>query len=670
MFARALNGEDPQFQRNQFGGSVGGPIWKDKLFFFANAERIKQDSSSVSPVNASGPFASIYNAHPLIPSPYRETYSTARLDYDGPLHGHYFVRANYNVNSVSANYGDGYWLYATRNNTPGIAGGADYQFGNFTHSFRVSYEKFHNLISDQTAGNTAIYNGIPGLAFYNTAQHLYSGPNYLAPQGTFQSDKQFRYDASWTKGKHTLRYGYSLNRILGGGFAAFFGLSPRASESSATLLTGKVSSGNPFGYGCNNIVGGPACPNDPVNGYHPNTVYIGNGQGYFTENSGFDLPGGGVGDWRQGAYVADSWKVTPSFTMTAGVRWSVDTGRANQDLAQVNCSDVDTTQVAAPCSGNNSLFAQWNPALAGKVHQSWANFGPQLGFVFSPGNHNTAIRGGFGIYYENDVFNNTTNARTSLLKQGAFFDDRAFCAGGGTYTVNFPDGTSVTSINGVSIQQLCGSSMGVAGPAFIQLQQAYQANTKAHSQLANGGYAGATLNVNGIYGAPYRTPYSEQWSGGVQHQFGRGLIVSADYMHNSTLKIGQQVDQNHIGAARYLNTAAAQAAIAATTSAAGCAGGSSQAAINCAINAGATIEDFASNGLDSGNQYLGGYPASYQGATPATGAAFPGANPQLGFGGFILPIGRSGYDALQFVVKQVKTHPAPGVDAYRSSGFV
>ena len=663
LFARSKDGSDPQFQRNQFGGSVGGPILRDKLFFFGNAERIKQDSSSVTPVSTSGPFAAIAKSNPVIPTPYRETYSTARLDYSG-LGGHYFIRGNYNVNAVSSNYGDGYWLYANRDNTPGLAGGADYQIGRFTHSFRGSYEKFHNLISDAT-GSGSVYNALPGFAFYNNAQHLFSGPNYLAPQGTYQSDKQLRYDGSWTKGKHNVRFGYSMNRILGGGFAAFFGLSPRASESSSTLLDGVVSSKNPNGYGCKNVVGGPACANDPINGYHPNTVYIGNGQGFSTENAGFGLPGGGVADWRQGAYVQDSWKIIPSFTLTAGVRWSVDTGRANQDLATPICDDVDPSfGTNKPCTGSGSLFAQWNPSLGGKVHQSYGNFGPQMGIIYSPGNHNTSIRASFGIFYEGDVFNNTTNARSSLLKKGAFFDYKGFCAGGGAYTVNFPDGTVVDSVNGVKIKQLCGSSMALAAPAFIQLQQAYQTNTKSHALLANGGFVGQNLTVNGVYGAPYRTPYSEQWNGGIQHQLFKGAIVSVDYIHNSTLKIGQQVDQNHIGAARFLNIANAKASIAAATASAGCTGGSSAAAINCAITTGGlSISDFANYGLDSGNQYLAGNPASYGGApagAPAN-AAFPGANQLLGSGNFILPIGRSGYDAMQVVYKQQSEHPAPGI---------
>ncbi|MDQ2832318.1 MAG: carboxypeptidase regulatory-like domain-containing protein [Acidobacteriota bacterium] len=643
LFARTANGIDTPFQRNQYGGSVGGPIIKDKLFFFGNAERIKQESPVA--ITMSPTFAAIQAAHPSIPSPYRETYSTVRLDYNGPWNVHYFVRANYDVNISSSNFGAGYEIYDNRDNTPGLAGGADFTTGHFTHSFRGSYEKFHNLLVDGTAGNTSVYNGFPGLNFRFSTAGLFSGPNVDSPQNTYQSDKQFRYDGSWTKRTHLIRYGYSINRIQGGGFAAFFGLAPRVSIKKSTLLAN-----------CGTGAAGP-CASDPLNGYSASSVAMGNGEGFFTENPGFGLPGGGTQDWREGAYVSDNWKISPSFTLTAGVRWSVDTDRANQDLPSPLCSDVTLTP--SPCSGSAPLLDQFQPGFGAKVHQPYANFGPQLGFAFSPGDHKTVLRAAFGIFYESDVFNNTTNARTSMIKKGLFFNESVLC--GGTNQLTLPDGTVLTSDGGVAISTLCAEPLSQSGQHFINLQNTLQANTKSVGPATNAGYVGNNLTIVGAYGAPYRTPYSEQWNGGIQREIFKGSIISVDYVHNSTIKIAQQVDVNHVGAARTLNKAAAQNAIAATTSGFGCAGGYTSAAITCAVAAGASIGDFATNGLDSGNALLGSNPASYKGLTVATGAAFPGVNPLLGEGLFLLPVGRSGYDALQAVLRQQKAHPAPGI---------
>lgn len=651
-FARTAGGIDTPFQRSQFGGSIGGPIIKDKLFFFGNAERIKQESPRS--ITMAPTFAAIQQAFPSLPSPYRDTYTTIRLDYNGPWNGHYFVRGNYNFNRSSSNFGAGYSLYNSRNNTPGIAGGADFSFGHFTHSFRVSYEKFHNLLDDATTGNSSVYNGIPGLNFRLATAGLYSGPNVDAPQGTFQSDKQFRYDGSWTKGRHNIRYGYSLNRILGGGFASFFGLAPRVSLTASSLLAN-----------CGNVAGEAPCPGDPVNGYSASQVNFGNGQGYFTENPGFNLPGGGTGDWRQGAYVSDNWKVTPSFTLTAGVRWSVDTGRANQDLPTPLCSDVDTTQVAAPCSGNAPLLDQFAPGFGKKIHQSWANFGPQIGFAFSPGDHKTVLRGGFGIFYESDVFNNTTNARSGLLKAGLFNNFTRTTPSSGFITL--PDGSQITEDGGVSLSTLFSEPLSQSGQHFINIQKRYQAAVAASGPSSNPDYVGKNLTIGGVYAAPYRTPYSEQWNAGIQREVFRGAVLSVDYVHNSTLKITQQIDVNHVGAARTLNKTNATNAITATanayvpadsTGAPPCAGQTGSNAINCVINNGGTIVDFANNGLDSGNTYLSSNPASY---AQKPGAAFPGINPALGQGLFLLPAGRSGYDALQVVFRQQATHPAPGI---------
>ncbi len=279
---------------------------------------------------------------------------------------------------------------------------------------------------------------------------------------------------------------------------------------------------------------------------------------------------------------------------------------------------------------------------------------------FSPGNHKTSIRGGGGIFYESDIFNNTGNARSSVVSaNGNYFNDARVC--GGTNNIFIPGTGSVTSINGVPLSTVCAEPIGQAAPQIAALKAQYQAASQTGGQnpsyIGNGG----ALVAAGIYGAPYVTPYSIQLNGGVQHEFSRGLIVSADFVHNATLKIPLLIDVNHNGAARTLNTAAAQNAIAATTTSFGCAGGSSSAAITCAIAAGASIIDFAGNGLDSGVTYLGDTPAQAQGLTPNTGAAFPGVNPNVGLGQFILPVGRSGYDALQIVLQQQRSHPAPGI---------
>ncbi len=647
-----VNGLDAPFQRNQFGGYVGGPLLKDKLFFFGGAERIKQQQQNVAQ-SPDPVFNGITSAYPFVPFPFRDNYSTGRLDYHAPHGINMFVRGTYSVNSDDATFGlNPYSIYNTRNNVYAIVGGVDFTTGKFTHSFRVGYEKFHNILGDGTAAlGSSIYDPSNQVSIVGS---FYAGPNYLAPQGTFQSDKQFRYDGTWTHGANTVRFGGEMNRILNGGFAEFFG----ASLYSYLYETPGLAVAD-----CGGIRGAGQCLGDPYNGYVAYEYVLGNGNSFFSERPGFGLQGGGNPSWRFAGYVADSWKVRPSLTLTAGLRWSTDTDRANQDLPTPLCSSVDPALQFPGCTGNTPLFDQYGPGmgLGKQTHQPYGNFGPQAGFVFSPGAHKFSLRGGAGIYYESDIFNNTGNSRTESIQVPGQFQNQGVIVLGQT-SITLPGYGTVSSINGVPISTIMSEPISQAAPQFNQLKAMYQAKV-AGSASSNPSYIGTGdgLKANDIYAGPYLTPYSIQINGGVQYEVKKGIIVSADYVHNATLKVPLTIDTNHVGAARYLNVTAAQNAITATTTAFGCAGGYSATAINCAINAGAQITDFAGNGLDSGNVVLSGFAPAYVGVTPNTGAAFPGANPYVGNGLFILPIGKSGYDALQLVVRGQQARPAPGI---------
>jgi Carboxypeptidase regulatory-like domain len=672
------DGSDSPFQRNQFGGYLGGRILKDKLFFFGGAERNKQFDSS--PVGRSNPnFGALYDAYPNVPDPFKDTFSVGRLDFNGPWGIHYFARATYSNNASFGTAGQApYALFENQDNIPALVGGADFTTGNFTHSVRFGYLKFiNNLFAGANALGNGIYNPSTDLnnLQFELIGAIYAGAgNEDAPQKTYQSSKQFRYDGTWTKGAHNIKYGGEITRILGGGFAAFY------STFLADISTNKVhllakcdpDASSPLG----GVNANGQCPGDPLYGYMPAEFVFGNGNGSFSERPAFGLPGGGQFSWRLASYVGDTWRVAPYLTLVAGVRWSVDTDRANQDLPTVTCGQVDAELQFPGCDSAHAstpLFDFFGPGwgLGKKTHQPWANFGPQLGFVFSPGSRKLAFRGGIGYFYENNLFNNGSNARAQ--NSPAEFPGFAYGLNNFTQsTLSLPgyqigiqgvmtDGTTCVPGEGnpgcISFPQLYSMSMAKAIPIMAALDSKYKtasAVPQANSSFI--GFAnGDALQALSAYAGPYLTPYSMQVNGGAQYELKSGLVLSVDYLHNATFKVPLTVDTNHVGAARYLNKVAAQNAINAVLDE------YEVNSIDDAIAAGASIGDFAGAGLDSGNAYLSGYAASAFGLSPNTGAAFGGANANLGAGNFILPVGKSAYDALQVVVQQQKSHPMRGI---------
>src|SRR5207245_5678383 len=134
---------------------------------------------------------------------------------------------------------------------------------------------------------------------------------------------------------------------------------------------------------------------------------------------------------------------------------------------------------------------------------------------------------------------------------------------------------------------------------IVALQQSYQAAVIKAGASTNPAWVGETLDPNAggnLYAPNYEVPRSFQMNVGVQRELWKGAVVSADYVRNVSLRYLLGVDTNHVGDARYLNVSAATNAIATTTAGFGCVGVASSAAINCAIAAGAIIDDIAKNG--------------------------------------------------------------------------
>ncbi len=663
-------GQDNYFQRNQFGGNLGGRIVKDKMFWFMNLERVKQ--STLVPIVVSAPFASI---PPGYSSPFKDTTMLGKLDFNGPRGMKIFYRFNYNWNSDIAAFGSTFQPFANRDNTPSHGIGFDWSTGSFTHSVRWGYQKFQNHIADSVLGGGVFdpAGSLPVSIRIGGASSQYRfGPSRLAPQATFQSNNQIKYDGSVLKGSHMIRYGVDFNHILGGGFAAFY-TSPELRASSFNAAAQATAAGGPFPGGAGN----------PLN-YSVSQIILGNAQGFSTERPQFGFPGGGQYDNRLGLYIGDTWKIRPTLTITYGVRYSRDTGRADSDLAPLTCDQIPGSTITAatdalgapPCSGSQRLLDQFAGNYGGRVNQPNSNFGPQIGFAWNPGgNGKTVIRGGGGLYYENAVFNNVLFDRPVRLSTGLFLQTPTICPSGqlpipGRIATTFP-------FNGnpdFPIADLCNGPIGNNLAGVAALADFYHSVSAAGGAQANSGFVGANLSSGtaaSIIAPNYKTPHSWQMNLGIQHQFGKGNVFSADIIRNVGLRYLLGVDTNHVGDASRFDKNAAQAAIQTTLHQCGAASIDAAIAscpglhpISATDDGKATMEDFAANGLGSGLDIGGGLPWYLAGLSQPY--AFGGINPNVGSNPMFFPIGRSVYTALQMKLTNRIEKPTRGLERVTS----
>jgi hypothetical protein len=651
QIAAALPGvTPPTFQREQFGGRLGGALIKDKLFWFLDAERNKQD------LMAAEPFAAPFDVlDTTLGEPFREVETDSRLDWNIRGSARAFYRFNFDQNSQIRPYGSASSLQGFKNvdHTPSHAVGLDFITGSFTHTFRFEYLKFMNAIVDGTSGIAAgPDNPIPGLGISIGAPvagncvlsgggSYCGGPNLLAPQATVQTDHEIKYDGSKIIGAHVIRYGATFNHIQGGGFAAFFTF-----PQVGTTYAGTSS--------------------DPTS-YPIDYALLGNGIGYSTAQKALGYPAGGYGpDNRVEWYIGDAWKVRRNFTLNLGLRYVRDTGREDTNL------------------GPLPVLNDWAPGLGNRVRTPSDDFAPQVSFAWDlKGNGKTVIRAGGGLFYENSIWNNVIFDSPARIASGIFAYTPAVCyegaASGFTWPTSISSGTSVAGGAGIAgpgntvTPTFCGNTIASSGQAVIALSKAFEAAAASVTGLQpNPNYIGTTLaapNADGfdVFDPNYRTPRSWQMNVGIQREIHPGTIISADFIRNIGEHYLIAIDQNHSGAARSFNLQNAIAARDAAQTANGCAAGPGQAGCMIknlgggAVGQASAQSAYSVAGLDSNIAVTGGYPCPT--------CAFPGTNPVSGNSGtvgamdILEPLGRSTYDGLQVKLIQKVTNPMRGVKA-------
>ena len=448
----------PKYIKNQFGGAVGGPIRKDKTFFFFTYDRFKllqgftaadnfePTSTALAFAKANGgPLAQqILAAYPPIssdaPCPSIAntggTNAVGCLSFSDPVTtttDSYYGRVDHNFSnsdrlSFTANVsrflqldkfgnftGSGGSVLANFGNIPGTVTLNNHNLAVIeTHTFNarvanelnISQNRFFNPSTEgnptkQTAPRILIDNQTEGGLQYGF------GPFEGGQVVGFTQDRWALQDnLTWMVGRHALKFGGS------GNYGVLYrnwdlGLPGEYEFGELTTLSATCP-GGVLTASCD----GTRQPDSTITGLAPANVPHSNFTGdypYFEETSIDPADGSKANAYRHytthdySAFAQDDWKLTARLTVNLGLRWErfgapSETHNIIAQFTNLAGCNIATDATCISAARVNPVSRMWNT----QNH----DFGPRIGFAWDPqGKGKMAFRGGYGIFYDR-IFDN------------------------------------------------------------------------------------------------------------------------------------------------------------------------------------------------------------------------------------------------------------------------
>ncbi len=482
-FERVRNGvrvPAPSFDREQFGGSIGGPLKKDKAFFFAALEDRNQDA--VVEVGERD-FTAGRVIRTSAPAPLDDFLLNARTDLRLTSSDNLFFRyALERADATDLGSSLGPPTSAASNRQ---ASKDRFHSGvvDWTHTFsptQVNRLTFHGNsfvnsipVFPQNSPNTNPAGLLKGHEL--VLPSLQDGANFRIPQGVAMDRWQIKDIFSWTVSRHTVNFGGEWQNM---GNDAVFDLLGSGSifldEDFATQDRNNDGRINDLDIPIALTLRGVA-PKRPPTVPPYRTTYL-------------------------GAFVQDDWRTLPNLTLNLGFRWEWDSNLFGQGGFHRPCANV--------ASFNPSERCVWMRNIFGTRESPKRNFSPRVGFAWDPlSKGKTVVRGGYGIYYDRVV------TEVNLLE--LLLDGRLLPVQG----------------TGGSVCSNVGGSCSLPGARF----DASTPTLAADGTGPGGAFSGApfpfALGIN-LIDRKAAQPLVQQFTVGVQQQLGTNWVVSADAVHN------------------------------------------------------------------------------------------------------------------------------------------